>query len=105
MMSEYAVCSGCFQRLGAVKELEAERDRLKADLQRHKDALARVGGLIKQARKHDHSCVSTVWRIADMFDSDGYIWPIEGSMTRVDAAGVGDNDGFFEVAVPVTTEE
>ncbi|RLA39220.1 MAG: hypothetical protein DRR06_19460 [Gammaproteobacteria bacterium] len=38
-MSEYAICSGCFQRLGAVKELEAENTALVEALEK----LARLG--------------------------------------------------------------
>ena len=38
-MSEYAICGSCFQRLGAVKELEAEIARLNE----HNLELVRVG--------------------------------------------------------------
>ena len=53
---------------------DTEYDILKADFQRHKDALGRIGGVTLEARFP----VKRLIKIAAMFDSDGdYISPIE----------------------------
>ena len=51
-----------------------ETDELKADLQRHKDALGRIGRLAYHANM---SLQKKGYALGHMFDSDGYIWPIE----------------------------
>ena len=56
-----------------------ETDELKADLQRHKDALGRVGEKVSEFEGHSFDCESNevMDDLEAMFDSDGYIWPIE----------------------------
>jgi len=55
-------------------------DSVKADLQRHKDALGRVGEKVSEFEGHSFDCESNevMDDLEAMFDSDGYIWPIEG---------------------------
>jgi len=55
-------------------------DAIAADLQRHKDAIGRVGEKVSEFEGHSFDCESNevMDDLEAMFDSDGYIWPIEG---------------------------
>jgi len=49
------------------------------DLQRHKDALGRIGEQVVDMKSYGPPYALAGDNIANMFDSDGnYIWPIEG---------------------------
>jgi len=64
---------------GETADERARGDVYKADLQRHKDALERVGEKVSEFEGHSFDCESNevMDDLEAMFDSDGdYIWPI-----------------------------
>ena len=60
-------------------------DAIAADLQRHKDALGRVGEQVVDMKAYGPPYALAGDNIANMFDNEGcYIWPIEGDNENSD---------------------